>query len=412
MRSGRPESDTPGRSSRPNKDGSRRVYWVAPKDARAAGFKPETVRIHDADEAAIGARCRALQAEMTQWLAERAGLKSPKDQPTVNDLIRAYRTREESAYRGVKWNTRRTYDKVLDTMERAFGGTALYAIKLVNIKRWYDATRYPEGRGPGQPDRARTAQGLVAMLRRITRFGAAIEMRDCARIATILETTKWQGAPKRSATLELHHVEAFCAAAHEMGRPSLALGTALQWETMLRQRDVIGEWEPFDTARTPPPGPTINGRVWANGLTWSNISDAWILTKRTTKTGSVVSFDIMLLPMAMAELQHVAPEDRVGPIIVDEVARRPYAENRYQQEWRKVADRAGIPRGVFNMDARSGGATEANDAGASISDTRPVMGHADARTTARYVRGDALAPARRVANLRAVHRGKTTPEQR
>ena len=406
MRSGRPEGDAPGRKTRKNADGSSRVYWMASKEAVAAGFTPDSVRLHGDDEA-IEARCRVLQAEMLQWLGERAGIKTPRLDPTINDLIRAYRSRDESAYHGVKWNTRRTYDKVLDTMERGFGGTALRAIKLGDIKRWYETTRFPDGRGGGKVDHARTAQGLVAMLRRVILFGASIEMKDCARIAVILQSTKWQGSPKRTIALEFHHVVAFCAKARETGRPSLALGTAIQWETMLRQRDVIGEWEPYDVDAQFPGGPTINGRAWVNGLLWSDITPEWLMRKTTTKTGTPMTFDLTLLPMALNELQQVPEVKRNGPVIVDEAAGRPYAENRYQQEWRKVADAAGVPRSVFNMDARSGGATEADMAGAARSDLQRGMGHSDPKTTTRYVRGDTLPSARRVATLRAAHRARS-----
>ena len=406
MRSGRPESDAPGREDRPNKDGAPRIYWRAPKEARATGYTPATVRIHETDDDAIAARCRVLQAEAAQWMAERSGSKAPKQQPTVNDLIRAYRTREESAYHDVKWNTRRTYDKVLDSMERGIGQTALYAIKLAHMKRWYAAIRYPEGQGRDKPDHARTAQGFIAMLRRVARFGTAIEMKDCARIAAILAETKWEGSPKRSVTLEFHHVEDFVSKAHEMGRPSLALGTALQWETLLRQRDVIGEWEPYDTSSKLPEGWTISGRLWVNGLVWESITPDWTMTKRTTKTGAVVTFDLTALPLALAELQRVKLADRHGAVIIDEVAGRPYAENRYQQEWRKVADAAGIPRGVWNMDARSGGATEADEAGAARSDIQRGMAHSDPKTTSRYVRGNALEQSRRVAAQRQALRAR------
>ena len=44
--------------------------------------------------------------------------------------------------------------------------------------------------------------------------------------------------------MELAHVEAFIPVALRMGRLSLAIGTALQFETAKRQKDVSGEWEP------------------------------------------------------------------------------------------------------------------------------------------------------------------------
>lgn len=188
-----------------------------------------------------------------------------------------------------------------------------------------------------------------------------------------------------------------------MGRPSLALGTAIQWETMLRQRNVIGEWEPYDAKGPLPAGPKINGRVWVNGLLWSDITPDWLMRKVTTKTGTLMTFDLTLLPMALDELKRVPVAKREGHVIIDEAAERPYAENRYQQEWRKVADAAGVPLGVFNMDARSGGATDADIAGAARSDLQRGMGHSDPKTTTRYVRGDTLPSARRDAELRAAH---------
>ncbi|MGI4943652.1 MAG: hypothetical protein ACRYHQ_24325 [Janthinobacterium lividum] len=92
--------------------------------------------------------------------------------------------------------------------------------------------------------------------------------------------------------------------------------------------------------------------------------------------------------------------------LIDEVAGRPYPENRYQQEWRKVADAAGIPRGVWTMDARSGGATEADEAGAARSDIQRGMAHSDPKTTSRYVRGNALGQRRRVATRRQALRAR------
>ena len=56
----------------------------------------------------------------------------------------------------------------------------------------------------------------------------------------ILREARFKELQRRRVKLELHHVEAFLAKALALGRPSLALGTALQFETTLRQRDVIG----------------------------------------------------------------------------------------------------------------------------------------------------------------------------
>jgi hypothetical protein len=63
------------------------------------------------------------------------------------------------------------------------------------------------------------------------------------------------------------------------------------------------------------------------------------------------------------------------PLIVDETAGRPYAEHAYAREWRAVARKAGIPDTVWNMDARAGGISEADDAGADLDMIRSAAGH-------------------------------------
>lgn len=246
---------------------------------------------------------------------------------------------------------------------------------------------------------------VPVILRRAVSFGVAAEIPGCVRVNAILENTRFEAPRRRENAMAAADVESLVSAAKDAGRLSLAIGTAIQYECALRQRDVIGEWEPVDEE-----GATsayvIGDRQWVNGLTWADISPEWRLTKRTTKTGSVVVFDLSLCPMALELLQEVPEAKRFGPVVIDEKAGRPYAEHAYHREWRKVADAANLPKGLWNMDARAGAATEASEAGAALDDLRPTMGHADAKTTARYVRGKTLEQSRRVATLRVAHRRK------
>jgi hypothetical protein len=85
------------------------------------------------------------------------------------------------------------------------------------------------------------------------------------------------------------------------------------------------------------------------------------------------------------------------------MAGRPYAEHAYSREWREVARAAGVPDKVWNMDARAGGISEADDAGADLDSIRSAAGHSQASTTARYVRGT-IGKSRKVAELRLAHR--------
>jgi hypothetical protein len=91
------------------------------------------------------------------------------------------------------------------------------------------------------------------VLRRLFAHGIMAEKPECVYLAAILDEARFKQPKRRWTKLKLHHVEAFIVAAIAAGRVSLALGTALQFETTLRQRDVIGEWEPVSPDGTPLP---------------------------------------------------------------------------------------------------------------------------------------------------------------
>ena len=246
---------------------------------------------------------------------------------------------------------------------------------------------------------------IVALLRRLFTYGIAAEIPDCARLASILDASRFKQPGRRRVTLERHQVGAFIIAALANDRASLALGTALQFETALRQRDVIGEWEPLPNGEMAG-GIVLNRRRWANGLTWGDINNRFEIYKATTKTGAIAAHDLKLCPETMRLLHLVPAAKRIGPLIIDEEAGRPYATDGYAREWRAIADKAGVPKHVWNMDARAGAITEADDAGADLDEIRSATAHLQASTTARYVRGS-IGKSRKVASLRAAHRTAT-----
>ncbi|MTW16107.1 integrase [Rhodoplanes serenus] len=397
----RSDDEMPGKKIRRNRHGPDRIYWVARADLVAQGYEPRTVRLHydPTDRVLIAAACQRLQAEMLAWAAGRRTTDRPFD-GTLASLIRLYQHDQASPYRDLKWNTRRTYDQVLGVIEKAFGKRSLAAVGIADFRRWYDEAKKPKQ--PGSPERVRKAHGIIAMLRRLFAYGVTAEHPHCARLAAILDEARFKQPGRRRLKLELPHVEAFIPKAIEAGRLSLAIGTAMQFETTLRQRDVIGEWEPIPEGEAPT-GIVLGGRRWVRGLTWADITADQTVSKETTKTGAVVGHDLRLCPLVLDLLDQVPAERRVGPLIIDETAGRPYAEHAYAREWRVIARTAGIPDAVWNMDARSGGISEADDAGADLDLIRSAAGHTQASTTARYVRGT-IGKSRKVAELRLAHR--------
>ena len=392
----------PGLKRRVNRDGTERLVWVARADLGKAGYTPKTVPLHYAiDESAlISAACLRLQSEMLEWAA---GHKqdSLRFDGTVGSLVRRYQRDPASPYANLKWNTSRVYDQTLGTIEAAMGKRVLSTIGLSDFRRWYDTAKKPPAENA--PERINKASKIIALFRRLCKYGTAAELPGCARLVTILEASRFKQPGRRRTKLELHHVEAFVSMAIDMGRLSLAIGTSLQFETTLRQKDVIGEWEPIRRGNQEPSGILLRGRRWVNGLTWSDIDADMRIFKETTKTGAIAAHDLTLYPIVMGLLNLVPADGRVGPLVIDEKSGRPYATDGYAREWRVIADAAGIPKMIKNMDARAGGISEADEAGADIDHIRSAAAHTQASTTVRYVRGT-IEKSRKVASLRATHR--------
>ncbi|MER2269734.1 integrase [Methylobacterium oxalidis] len=398
--------NAPGLKIRRSRGGKVRLYWCAPSHAGKAGYGLRVVALpYSLDNPdhipLIEAACQRLQTEMRLWLAVGGRVQIAYD-GTILGLSRRYQTDPASPFRRLKHNSRRADTYVLKLIESAFGKRALAALKLADFYRWYDEAKKP--RSPGKPERVRRAWGIIKKLRELFAYGVMAELPECERLYAILRHARFAQPARRRVAMELAHVEAFIPQAIVMGRLSLALGTALQFETAMRQRDVIGEWMPVPNGDAVKPGEfVLNGRRWARGLTWEDLSRDLVIRKATTKTGAFAAHDLKLCPLVLDLLEQVPPEQRTGPLIIDEAAGRPYAESAYGREWRIVARAAGIPNHVWNMDARAGAITEAEDAGADLDHIRSAAAHSQTSTTQRYSRG-AVGKSRRVAEMRLAYR--------
>lgn len=82
----------------------------------------------------------------------------------------------------------------------------------------------------------------------------------------------------------------------------------------------------------------------------------------------------------------------------------PYLSLVFSRNWRKVADKAGVPKEVWNRDSRAGAISEGDEAGAAVTDLQRMAGHTTAKMTGRYIRGAAVVTSQKVARLRAERR--------
>ncbi|MFG1377334.1 hypothetical protein [Xanthobacter autotrophicus] len=408
----------PGLSWRPRKDG-KAAYWVAREDLVRKGFKPSTVRIHfdPADPfhpAKIAAKCRVLQAEMLTWQRDGGAPRAAAFDGTFRSLIRIYETERSSPFHDLKERSQGFYLYGLRLLDQTIGTARVDAVSGVELRRLYQDLRVPapltkKQRKAGDtkaPDRARRAYTAIQMLRVVVNYGRTLKLDACDVLGDILSKMEFQGVRRRENRITHEQVCAFRKAAHEEGRPSMALGITLQFDLGMRQRDVIGEWLP--DASPGAEGIVDHGLRWSDGLAFSHISGT-VLRKKTSKTGKVVEHDLAQLPDTLSELERIPASRRIGPLVLNEETGLPYKRRVYVKWFRTIARKAGIPDDVWSMDARAGAVTEALDAGAQPNDVMNAAGHTQLSTTQGYDRG-MLKKTARVAQLRVASRKKKDSE--
>lgn len=399
--------NAPGLIWKPRKGGWE-ARWQARTDLIQRGFLPKTARIwagaepSDAERDFIAMRCQQLQAKMLVW--GHGGLPVVQNfDGTLRGLIASYQTDKDSTYRTIRYNTRKNYDNICLRLAREFGDIELSEIKARTVIRWHE--------GWSSEGRVFMGHGMVGMLRTLFSFGATIlESADCERLCGVMHRMRFKMGKPRKERITAAQVDAIRAKAHAAGYHSIALAQAFQFELMLRQKDVIGEWAPLSE-----PGTTelIQGNLkWLRGIRWSEIDGDLILRHTTSKRGKDIEVDLKLAPMVLEELARFPTVPASGPIVVCEETGAPWLAAAFRRRWRRIATAAGLPAEVYNMDSRAGAISEATDAGAELEHIRHAATHSDIGMTQRYSRGS-FEKVSNVMTMRAAHRNKTgTVEQK
>ena len=394
----------PGLKWRQRKNGPPAAYWTATPEAIAAGFSPSTIRIHyDASDAQhlvdIAARCRVLTGQMRAF-ADRPRTAIRFD-GTIRALVDVYLNDPDSPFRRLKRSTQHPYEHYARLIGKTIGARRIAECDGRDVQRWFDGWK---DTGDGV-ERVAKAQTCLAILKSALAFGVMCRHPHCRELGEIIRVMRFKSPPPRRSAPTAGQIVALRKAAHAEGHPGIALACAMQFETMQRQWDVIGQWVPL---AAPEPSAIIAGRLKWIGPQWSDLREGMILRWRPTKTrhtsGVEIEIDLTLCPMVMEELQHVAPEARRGPI-VQRPGGGPYDLRPYQKTFRRIARAAGVPDHVWSRDIRAGGITDARMSGAALEDAAKAAGHTDPRTTARVYDRDTLEAHRRVAAARTKNNG-------
>lgn len=403
----RPQS--PGLKWRARKNGPDVPYWFADTTAVKDGYPVKSVNLslYIDNPARLIERAQRLQSEMLLWMSGKRKSVTTFD-GTFKSLLEIYQRDPESPFNTqIKAPTVRVYTTYLKKLVAHVGARRIDHCDGRDVMRWFAQWRTSEsGR-----DQLAAARMTLAVLKAAVSFGIVCRSPGCKAFQDVLGELEFDGLHSRTQAPTAEQIIAARKAAHAAGAPSRALAYAIQFETTLRQWDVIGQWHDLSDPR--PSAVLHNGRKWV-GLTWAAIDKNLILAKvRPTKTEDTseveVSFDLSVCPMVTEELAQIPNEKRTGPLIVDELHGRPYVYEKFRTAWRKDATAAGLPVTLWNRDLRAGGITEGGKAGASRDDRRKLAGHTKEVTTEIYDR-DTVEAHRRVMAARGAFRDKKKAE--
>jgi hypothetical protein len=398
--------NAPGLVLRPRKEGWV-AYWQARSDLVNDGYSPQTARLWagaeptEAEAEHIAAQCRRLQSDMLMFSRQGGFVVADKQVETLRELVNKYQTDPSSSHLKKRYHVRKNHDSTLRRIVAARGDTPLAEIKAKTILLWYD-----DWSGGGE--KLSMGHSFMAMLRTMFGFGAMmLESPDCERLSAVMHHMRFKSHGAREEALTADQAVAIRNKAREIGWFSIALGQALQFDLILRQKDVIGEWVPMSA-----PGVsdfTARKGKWLRGLKWSEIDKDLVLRHITSKKEKPLVIDLNLAPMVQEELAFVKAHQgelpKKGPMVICEATCLPWVAGEYRRKWRMVARLCGVPDNVFNMDSRAGAISEASEAGAELEHIKHAATHSNIAMTERYSR----LGTKKVANVQRIrleHRNK------
>jgi hypothetical protein len=387
----------------------------------------------NADDEMIDTLCQDYTAALNKWIGDASVLDRQPGEPdqhydakrvydgSVRSVCRIYQEHPLSDFHTTKSNTRRFYAAYLKIIEAEVGKRLIRNLTIVDVKRWYKEWRKPAE--PGGAERIDRAHDCIAMFRTAVYFCAALHLPShqhphCAELGVTLEKVKFERGGAREQELTYAQVSAFLRVAADLGAKdvmpkqralTMSIGVAAQYELLLRQKDIIGEYTrtqaDLDKAMLrKATALACGGRMWAGYFTWENIP-GWRWRMRTSKSKyrSAADFDLTKYSLLYPLLEQVPFDERAGAIVKGEHG-WPVPEHSYRKWFRSIARAAGIPDEVWSMDARAGGATEADEAGAPLDAIQAGMTHSKEEMTLRYMRRGRTAKIATLAEARGKKR--------
>jgi hypothetical protein len=278
---------------------------------------------------------------------------------TINSLIDLYRSHPNSRYQKVSFATKQLYDIFIKRISADYGSMRLSQIRNRDtVRDWHEKW--------SASGALSMAAGLAKMVQTLISFGAfVLKDGECERLRTTLHRLIARHTKPQRDGISPEQVVALRKKANAMGLASIALIQALQHDTPLRQKEIIGEWRPIDDLC---PSEIVDDQAkWLRGLLWSEI-DNFGRIRHPTLNAATIQADLRAAPMVLEEIERNYPGAVVrdpsghtsldrsflpasGPVALSEYTGLPWKAIEFRRRWRKVADEVGIPKSISNSDS-------------------------------------------------------------
>ncbi|MCK1273784.1 hypothetical protein IVB46_00810 [Bradyrhizobium sp. 61] len=269
---------------------------------------------------------------------------------TFRGLVSIYREDQRSNYHQLKQKVRDNYDSGFKRLIEDVGSERVAEWSADRVKAIYDESWAAGGK-------LAMGRSMVAKVRLLCSYGSTVLNDDaCTRLGAILSNMRIPVAKSNNESMSREQARAIRITAREhFGWDSIALAQAFQFEIKkLRQVDVIGAWVPLNEG--PDSEVQEDGRKWVHGLRWSDLDENLILRKTLTsgrsKDQKTIEYSLNRFQMIREEINRVPEHRRKGPMVICEFNNQPWSTNEFRRKWRMVADKAGVPKTVKNMDSR------------------------------------------------------------
>lgn len=360
--------------------GATTYYWERPSWAKPPAEKwgrlcPVDSEPLGTDLAAAIGKAELLNGILDEW---RAGVGNKPAEGTVKALFAWYRGLDR--FKELKFRAARDYRAKMDQVEgfqlktTLFGQRRVAEITAAHADALYRALVKKHGKRGG----AYCMQVCRRVWFEAIRAKKAREPNPFAKMGIKMKAQHGNRASSRA------EYDLFRETARSMGIQSMATAAAITFELVRRVTDVFGYiMEPGDEDR---------------GFFWEDYRPGEQFAMRQGKTGDRQVIPLrgerdpdsedpeqrdrgqLLYPELEAELARMEPGH--GHIVINEETGERYTEQEAIRMFRRIRDKAKLPKEMTFTGFRHGGATELGDAG--VYDIRPVSGHRTLEQTTTY----------------------------